>query len=104
MMDSKLNFREEREGNMDIDNLIERLMNLTYKYKSDYDFNVIDSSNEYLVFNEIKKWADEQNMGQEIAENRIRLAELEAKVFAYESIISNSNFAPILESRKGEEE
>lgn len=88
---------------MDIDNLIERLMNLTYRNKGEkYDFQVISERHREAVSNEIRKWAYEQNMGQEMLDNCKRLAELEAKVFAYESIIKNSNFAPILES-KGEE-
>lgn len=91
---------------MDIDNLIERLMNLTYKNKGDdFDYHLIIERHRDLLSNEIKKWADEQNMGQEMLDNCRRMAELEAKVFTYESIIKNSNFAPILESRvtgKGE--
>lgn len=82
---------------MDIDNLIERLMNLTYRGKDGkYDFKVISVLHKDLVFNEIRKWADEQNMEQKMLDNCRRLAELEAKVFTYESIIANSNFAPIM--------
>lgn len=88
---------------MDIDNLIERLMNLTYKDDDDpFNYHVILKRNRDLVFNEIKSWADEQNMGQEVLDNCRRMAELEAKVFVYESIISNSNFAPIISNEKGE--
>lgn len=88
---------------MDIDNLIERLMKLTYrKSEYTYDFQVISERHREAVSNEIRKWADEQNMVQKMLDNCRRMAELEAKVYTYESIIKNSNFAPILES-KGEE-
>lgn len=90
---------------MNIDNLIERLMNLTYRDTGDkYDYHVVSKVHRDLVYNEIRKWADEEKAKTEpkMLDNSRRLAELEAKVFAYESIIANSNFAPILESR-GEE-
>lgn len=89
---------------MDIDNLIERLMNLTYRDKGDdYDYHIILKRNRDLVSNEIKSWADEQKTKteSEMIDNRIRLAELEAKVYTYESIIANSNFAPIISKEKG---
>lgn len=88
---------------MDIDNLIERLMNLTYREAGDsFNYRVIYEKNRDLVSHEIRKWADEQNMEQvsraerKMLDNCKRMAELEAKVFAYESFIKNSNFAPIL--------
>ena len=88
---------------MDIENLIERLMKLTYRDKSNrYYFSVISEEHKDSVSNEIKSWADEQNMGQKMLDICRRLAELEAKVFTYESIIKNSNFAPILESKEKE--
>ena len=77
---------------MDIDNLIERLMNLTYRD----DFNVIPACHKDKVFNEIRSWYKEQNISNEIIEYKRKIAELEAKVYAYEKIIANSNFAPIL--------
>ena len=91
---------------MDIDNLIERLMNLTYREAGDrFDYQVIHERNREAVSNEIRKWADEQKAKAKpvMSDNCRRLAELEAKVYTYEKIIANSNFAPILESRKGEE-
>ena len=54
---------------MDIDNLIERL------------------------------WSKEQdiiNKEYEITEYKRKISELEAKIYAYERIIANSNFAPIM--------
>ena len=84
---------------MDIDNLIERLMGNGDKY----DFNVISDRHKEKVFDEIKSWSKAQDITQElinkeyeIIEVKKRIAELEAKVYAYEKIIANSNFAPIM--------
>ena len=82
---------------MDIDDLIERLMSLTYRNKSDtYDFNVIPARYKDKVFNEIMSWYKEQNISNEIIECKRKIAELEAKVYTYEKIIANSNFEPII--------
>ena len=84
---------------MDLDNLIERLMGNGDKY----DFNVISFNHRNKVFDEIKSWSKAQDITQEIItkeyeiiEVKKKIAELEAKVYAYEKIIANSNFAPIL--------
>ena len=88
---------------MDIDNLIERLMSLTYKSRNNLEFNVIFEENRDKVIDEIKSWSKAQDITQEIInkeyeiiEVKKRIAELEAKVYTYEKIIANSNFAPIL--------
>ena len=82
---------------MNIDDLIERLMSLTYRNKSDtYDFNIISDSHKDKVFNEVMSWYKTQNISNEIIECKRKIAELEAKVYAYEKIIENSNFAPII--------
>ena len=81
---------------MDIDNLIERLMNLTYRNKGDtYDYHIIPDRHKDKVTAEILSWYKDQNISNEITEYKIKIAELEAKVYAYEKIIANSNFAPI---------
>lgn len=41
-------------------------------------------------------WYKEQNTSNEIIEYKRKIAGLEAKVYAYEKIIANSNFAPII--------
>ena len=41
-------------------------------------------------------------VSNEIIECKRKIAELEAKVYAYEKIIANSNFAPIISKEKGE--
>ena len=95
---------------MDIDNLIERLMSLTYRsHKSDFEFNVISAEHREKVFDEIKSWSKAQDITQEIInkeyeiiETKKRIAELEAKVYTYEKIIANSNFAPIIRKNSDE--
>ena len=79
---------------MDIDNLIERLMNVKYTN----GFNIISACHKDKVFNEIMSWYKTQNISNEIIEYKRKIAELEAKVYAYEKIIANSNFAPIIGS------
>lgn len=79
---------------MDIDNLIERLMSLTYKHDGGrYDFDVISEDHRDKVTAEIMSWYKTQD---EVNYDKKRIAELEAKVYAYEKIIANSNFAPII--------
>ena len=81
---------------MDIDNLIERLLSLKYRNESEQvEYHVINSRNRALVSNEVRKWYEEQNIKATI-DIQTKIAELEAKVYAYEKIIANSNFAPIL--------
>ena len=82
---------------MEIDNLIDRLMSLKYRsYKSNFEFNVISEEHRGIVLAEIMSWYKTQNISNEIIECKRKIAELEAKVYAYEKIIANSNFAPIL--------
>ena len=84
---------------MDIDNLIERLMGSN---EDKYDFNVIPVRYKDKVFNEVMSWYKTQNISNEIIEYKRKIAELEAKVYTYEKIIANSNFAPIISKEKGE--
>ena len=87
---------------MDINNLIERLLSLKYKNESEqFEYHVISSRNRALVSNEVRKWFEEQNIKAAI-DIQTKIAELEAKVYAYEKIIANSNFAPIISNEKGE--
>lgn len=81
---------------MDINNLIERLLSLKYKNESEQiEYHVISSRDRTLVSNEVRKWFEEQNIKATI-DIQTKIAELEAKVYTYEKIIANSNFAPIL--------
>ena len=87
---------------MDIDNLLEILMGLKYKDESEqFEYHVISSRNRALVSNEVRKWFEEQNIKATI-DTQTKIAELEAKVYTYEKIIANSNFAPIISKEKGE--
>ena len=71
-------------------------MSLKYKNESEQvEYHVISPRNRALVSNEVKKWFEEQNIKATI-DIQTKIAELEAKVYAYEKIIANSNFAPIL--------
>ena len=84
---------------MDINNLIERLMSLTYKNNNEpFEYNIINDRYKDKVSAEILKWYKTQDTTKEyeIIEVKKRIAELEAKVYTYEKIIANSNFAPIL--------
>lgn len=52
-----------------------------------------------------KLWSKEQdiiNKEYEITEYKRKISELEAKIYAYERIIANSNFAPIISNEKSE--
>lgn len=52
-----------------------------------------------------KFWSKEQdiiNKEDEIIEYKRKIVELEAKVYVYEKIIANSNFAPIISKEKSE--
>ena len=52
-----------------------------------------------------KIWSKEQdiiNKEYEITEYKRKISELESKVYAYEKIIANSNFAPIISNEKSD--
>ena len=80
---------------MNVDKLIENLKKATYRDQDmKYDWNVLRNSAATVVAEKIiLEWAAEQTT--EVALNK-RCAELEAKCYAYEKIIANSNFAPVI--------
>ena len=86
---------------MNIDDLIRRLEKATYRDKSDkYDYHILSSTNATAVVEKIiLDWAAEQMSDVELNK---KCAELEAKCYAYEKIIANSNFAPMLEWKAGQ--
>lgn len=52
-----------------------------------------------------KIWSKEQdiiNKEYEITEYKRQISELESKVYVYEKIIANSNFAPIISNEKSD--
>lgn len=68
-----------------IDKICDELFKL--KYRNDgYDLRVISISNQNLVRETILKVMNDNH------------SDLEAKLYAYEKIISNSNFAPLIET------
>lgn len=78
-----------------IQDLLSRLWSLKYRSKdSSYLFDVISHSNRNLVEETVRMWANEMHDS--------KIGTLEAKCFAYEQIIRNSNFAPILGFKEGE--
>lgn len=84
----------------DLDKLLDMICSAEYEYIS-YDRQkektrvcVGDSNERRAIAGAISEWAMEQLTDIE-AEKRI--GELEAKVYAYEKIIANSNFAPMIQ-------
>lgn len=84
----------------DLDKLLDMICSAEYEYIS-YDKRKEktkvcfgDSNARTAIAGAISEWAMEQMTDIE-AEKRI--GELEAKVYAYEKIIANSNFAPMIQ-------
>ena len=75
-----------------IQKIVDDLKNATYRMGSDnYSYNVL-SEKAIPVAQGI--------IAQDLEDEIRKTAELEAKCFAYEAIISNSNFAPVFEVKK----
>lgn len=86
---------------MDIEKLLQKLFSL--KYVSDIgrngeEYHVISNfhGQQTIVRNAVEEWY----LGQQERQN-VRIAELEAKVYAYEKIIANSNFKPLIMDAEG---
>lgn len=77
---------------MDIESLLKKLFDLKYARES-REVNIIGTYNgqQTIVRNAVIEWYLEQTERQ-----NVKIAELEAKVYAYEKIIANSNFKPLL--------
>ena len=76
---------------MNVEELIERLNNAKIRRDGfSYDSEIISYGGEKIAWI-VRDWAQKQ--GNETA---TRIAELEAKVYAYEQIIANSNFKAVL--------
>jgi hypothetical protein len=79
----------------DVNKIVERIASTTYKYKS------CGTKGEYWDVPVIEKEAIpilRNILNEELTEMCMEKAELEAKCFAYEAIISNSNFKPVITS------
>lgn len=71
-----------------IDNITKDLLAATYKWgDSKYDSSVITSERAVPTIKSV--------LASNLEEEARKYAELEAKCYAYEAIISNSNFAPV---------
>lgn len=82
---------------MDVETLIKTLTELKYKDKAmNHEFYAISYSHRDLVEREIRLWASKQDEEQERKKLETKLGHLEAKCIAYEAIIKNSNFAPVI--------
>lgn len=69
--------------------LLDRLFNLEYRSDyGNYDLPVIATSNKTMVETTVRQWA--------LDFRDRKVGEMEAKVFVYENIIRNSNFAPMI--------
>ena len=86
---------------MDVEKLMEALERTEYRTKSSYNgehlsFNIISGDDQRAALRKtVYGWAAEQTTDVDLTK---RCAELEAKCYAYEKIIANSNFAPMLRS------
>lgn len=82
---------------MNTDKLYNELIELEYeaRYGNDtYKAKVIDSRKEAR---NIFRVALAEALSEKFSEYEAKIAKLEAKVYAYEAIIANSNFKPLLE-------
>lgn len=71
--------------------LLDRLFGLTYRSEySNYDLPVIGGQHRTEIEHIVRRWA--------LDNHDSKVGTLEAKVFAYERIISNSNFAPMIQN------
>lgn len=87
-----------------MDGMLDSLLNMLKKveYPSEYSsskfmINVINEKHMPLIKTAVVEWYD-MYFGSEYAR---KIGELEAKVYAYEQIIANSNFAPLRFHRGG---
>ena len=79
----------------DVERIVTRIEAATYKARSysgnEYDKRIIDSDGVPAL---------RAILVGELGDLSIKMAELEAKCFAYEAIIQNSNFKPVIERTK----
>lgn len=74
-----------------IRDLLDRLFGLTYRSEyGNYNLPVISSNHRTEIAQIVRQWA--------LDTHDSKVGTLEAKVFAYEQIISNSNFAPMIQN------
>lgn len=87
---------------MDIEELLQKLFSLKYVSSigsgRSEEYHIISSfsGQQTIVRNAVEEWY----LGQQERQN-VKIAELEAKVYAYEKIIANSNFKPLIMDAEG---
>lgn len=78
---------------MTIDKLYNELINLKYERKSSYDNRVFTTEVVNIDARELFRVALADALSGQFNEYEAKIAVLEAKVYAYEAILKNSNFA-----------
>lgn len=79
-----------------VDRVFDALCDLTVRYDSGWTTKLIWDEHKPLVKETLLKVFNECHDDE--------IGELEAKVYAYEKIIANSNFAPILDNNRKEKD
>ena len=86
---------------MNIEDLIKQLKDAKYKTEDGYNLSILGSKEkENTVMNVIYTWALQQSEYNGLLREK---AVLEAKCYAYEQILKNSNFAPLVDDQSGAE-
>jgi hypothetical protein len=78
---------------MTIDKIYNELINLKYERKSSYDKRPYTTEVVNEDAREVFRVALADALSDQLNEYKSKIATLEAKVFAYEAILKNSNFA-----------
>lgn len=78
---------------MTIDTIYNELINLKYERKSSYDKRPYTTEVVNTDAREVFRVALADALSDQLNEYKAQIATLEAKVFAYEAILKNSNFA-----------
>ena len=79
---------------MDIDSAYNKIVSTKYKYYGSYDNKLYETD---LINNRNEaKVALKEAITDIFADYQVEIATLKAKVYAYEAIIANSNFKPVL--------
>lgn len=80
----------------DIADLLTQLKNLTYRTNDGYELNIINTCNFSKVELLIRQWF--------LDHHDTETGELKGRLHAYEQIIANSNFAPLLRTEEPDDE
>lgn len=78
---------------MDIDSAYNKIVSTKYKYYSSYDNKPYETE---IISKKEAKDALKAVIAEIFTDYQVEIATLKAKVYAYEAIIANSNFKPVL--------